>query len=126
MCIRHKAPQKVWRDKHEAAVLMRAATLVYLRAKAGSGWLHIAGGETDGAAAVDDVSASAASLRSGLESFLRLSAKRACRPEVMRQLEGGKARELLVAAAHLGCTFPQVLSSAILEELVRDSGADMY
>ena len=119
----------MWRDKHEAAVLMRAATLVYLRAKTGIGsQLRHGGGGEDGAGedeAESDVAASAASLRSALESFLRLSAKRACRPEVMRQLEGGKARELLVAAAHLGCTFPQALSLAILEELIRDSGADM-
>ena len=57
-----------------------------------------------------------------MEDFLNMAAIRACQPEVMRQLEGGKARELLVACACLGCTVPSALSSAILEELVRESG----
>ena len=107
---RHKAPQNVWRDKHEAAVLMRAASLVYLRAK-------VSGSGDDG-----DDATSTSRMSSGLGSLLRLLAARACRPGVMRQLEGGKARELLAAAAHLGCTFPAALSLAILEELARDSG----
>ncbi len=33
---RHKATQHVWRDKHEAALLMRTVSLVYFKAVAGT------------------------------------------------------------------------------------------
>ena len=102
---RHKAPQNVWRDQHEAAVLMRAAALVYPKAAAG------------GMDRSDE-----AETRSSLGSLLELATERACQPGVMRQMEGGAARRLLAAAAHLGCTVPRVLSGAILTEMVRDSG----
>ena len=84
---------------------MRAAALVYPKAAAG------------GMDRSDE-----AETRSCLESLLGLAAERACRPGVMRQMEGGAARRLLAAAAHLGCTVPRVLSGAILTEMVRDSG----
>lgn len=87
---------------------MRAATLVYPKAAAG------------GMERSDE-----AETRAGLESLMGLAATeggQACRPGVMRQMEGGAARQLLAAAALLGCTVPRALSGAVLTELVRDSG----
>ncbi|GAX83765.1 hypothetical protein CEUSTIGMA_g11190.t1, partial [Chlamydomonas eustigma] len=64
-------------------------------------------------------------LTADLSSLLLLCNDVSLNKEVMRQLEGGKARQLMVAACHLGSLVPRALSSAILSELARDSGKKM-
>ena len=66
----------------------------------------------------------ASELREDLQAFLRMMVHPGgvLQAGVMRQVEGGKARKLLVAAACLGAWVPPGLTSGLMSEFVRDSG----
>jgi hypothetical protein len=137
---RHKQAQNVWRDKHEAGVLMRAAALVYFKAEANGGEAPLRGRSRSqlspalplpllpilpciSPAGVGDLSLQTARLRSELQELLSLCAEAAHLPQVLRLVEGDRARELLASCAKMGCTLPRALLTALLRELLRDSGA---
>jgi hypothetical protein len=104
---RQKMTGGVWLDKHEAAVLARAADLGFARAMHGTG------------------EGSRALAREALEELMTLSARRSLRPPVMKLLEGRTILRLLSCLAHAECTpsrLPIDLLTALVLELTRGSG----
>eukprot|EP00798_Chlamydomonas_sp_ICE-L_P005847 gene5848-6133_t len=103
---RHKATNKVWLPKHEAAMLIRAAALVYPKAMAGEGGKKLA---------------------TGFSSFLRSISTSASDSLVLKLVGGTKLAQLLVAAATLPkCVMPAQLSQEILRELLKGSAEVLH
>ena len=105
---RQKITGGVWLDKHEAAVLDRAADLSYHRAMQSAG---------DGQV-----------LRETLEDLMQLSALRSLRPPVIKLLEGRTILRLLSSLAHAECSpsrLPLSLLTALVLELGRGGGNKM-
>lgn len=60
---------------------------------------------------------------SGVEALLRKSAEVVAHSsEVVRQVEGSAARQLLASCARMGAAVPRALSDSLLAELLRGSG----
>lgn len=111
---RPKMTGGVWLDKHEAAILDRAADLSYNRA------MHAQG--------EGDVLGDGKALRDTLEEVMQLSARRSLRSPVVKLLEGRTILRLLSSLAHAECSpsrLPMELLAALVMELARSGGNKM-